>query len=917
VKVVEAGMRVETIKNNSEVHSRLADFALSQLCADPVFSSIFGFLDFSKLRYHQIYEIFQSRDFVASAMGLPNFRCVVDCLYDFQITATKFLEEVKGQVRREVGKLSSGEIGEELSQRFDRRSQELRHEFSFQLQSLSEQARALSEELEQLKMTCESLATTSRRQANAVDRLRGEVRSASSVIHDLALGSGSERPTISRQWLRGTAHDIVWVSASNVLGLLADHIRVKGRVYKSNVLMSVLTRRNAPTRWSSDPRCRDYPSFTIEFTNDIRVRVEGYRLSSGFPGEDRFPHARNWKISGQVADTGTSILMAEEKMTDILVDGQIHQFEIGDYDRFGVNEITFAMTGRNKLSTSQLHIGYFTLIGYVIGPRRVLESINSIRDLLPCFEASGGERKRAEHEEESDAERRRERERDSDREVNCDRAELEQNEEGASKGESGRVKAKAVDDGCLEERGEGTLPFVETSESEKKAAERRSENERVLTEPNRATMSDAVPHRTTASRSVDEERQEVDAHVGDNGAFVAQVAKSGGSSNMADGNGSDNPKDIAGGNENAGGRGAEGNDVAADNDGQGAEGEKLKLSKGLITEYAGIEEIRELSSSRFGAVRLVRRRSEKGDSSEFFAAKFYNAGDSNESRSAFMERVYPFICLNHPSVMPICGMIAPTKGTGPIVLTRFSEYGSLEDVLTQVRKNEPPLIWNNCTITKILFNLITGLEYLHRQGIVHRELKPSDIIIEADGSARICGYLTSFLEKHKFTKASRVGSPFYMAPEAYDDEERVKSKDPKTDVFSFGLIAFELVAIARVFPSSMHAATIMRKVMSARFEDRPKIADSVPRAISELILRCWVPLASTRPTFEDILHQMNTIQFRFFPDVDLRLTMPISSIAKTSLPLFESSPNAQPVEESSGVRSNASKTGRRDVSRPH
>jgi hypothetical protein len=191
----------------------------------------------------------------------------------------------------------------------------------------------------------------------------------------------------------------------DVIGILADHIRLKGSVYKSDVLMSVLTRRNSVTQWSSDPRCHNYPSFTIEFTDDIRVRVEGYRLSSGFPGEDRFPHARSWKISGRVVDADSKILMAEEKMTDILVDGEIHQFEIEHCEGFGVREITFAMTGRNKLSTSQLHIGYFNLIGYIIGPRRVLGSIESIHDLLPCIEISRESSKRSECEEEMDEER--------------------------------------------------------------------------------------------------------------------------------------------------------------------------------------------------------------------------------------------------------------------------------------------------------------------------------------------------------------------------------------------------------------------------------------------------------------------------------------------------------------------------------
>jgi serine/threonine protein kinase len=181
-----------------------------------------------------------------------------------------------------------------------------------------------------------------------------------------------------------------------------------------------------------------------------------------------------------------------------------------------------------------------------------------------------------------------------------------------------------------------------------------------------------------------------------------------------------------------------------------------------------------------------------------------------------MEQMRPFVELDHPGVMPIRGLIGPTKGVGPIVLTPYSECGSLEDVLIQVRKNNPPAFWNNETVTKIIFSLITGFEYLHRQGIVHHEFKLSDIIIQSDRAAKLSDYMTSFLEERKFTKASQVGSPFYMAPEVYgDDDGGRKMKDPKTDVFSFGVIAFELVTTAKVFPMAMAAATVMRRVMSA------------------------------------------------------------------------------------------------------
>jgi [calcium/calmodulin-dependent protein kinase] kinase len=182
--------------------------------------------------------------------------------------------------------------------------------------------------------------------------------------------------------------------------------------------------------------------------------------------------------------------------------------------------------------------------------------------------------------------------------------------------------------------------------------------------------------------------------------------------------------------------------------------------RNLITDLSGLEEVRELGSSRFGAVRLYRRPKAPNsagadDGFEYFAAKFYNAGDNREGFEVFKERMNKFISLSHPHVMRIVGIIPPTKGTGPIIITPYSRHGSLEDVLTLVRQNPPPSFWNDATKLGMIVGLVSGLNYLHHQGIVHRELKPRDLIITENGSLVISDITTSILEEHNYTQARK------------------------------------------------------------------------------------------------------------------------------------------------------------------
>jgi hypothetical protein len=287
----------------------------------------------------------------------------------------------------------------------------------------------------------------------------------------------------------------------------------------------------------------------------------------------------------------------------------------------------------------------------------------------------------------------------------------------------------------------------------------------------------------------------------------------------------------------------------------------------LITNLDGFEDLRELGSSRFGTVRLLRRANSDG-TFELFAAKFYNVGGNQDVHQGFEDQMKRLLELSHPHVMQIVGVIPPTKVNGPILLTPYSEIGSLEKVLSGVRMDSPPPNWNDETKLGLIVSLVSGLNYLHKNGIVHRELKPTDLIIQRDGSLRICGYATSIFEEHKYTKGTQVGGPSYMAPEVYDDELGGKKiRDPKTDVFSFGLILFELLFGQKVFPSTMSAAVIMRKALSDKPRDRPMIPNKTHKILQEIISRSWASTTIKRPPMDSHWKRMREVGFKLFPDI--------------------------------------------------
>jgi serine/threonine protein kinase len=296
-----------------------------------------------------------------------------------------------------------------------------------------------------------------------------------------------------------------------------------------------------------------------------------------------------------------------------------------------------------------------------------------------------------------------------------------------------------------------------------------------------------------------------------------------------------------------------------------------------VDDLAGLEEVDTLTSSRFGETKLLRRKRPTGEW-ETIVGKFYNTGEVRDSPAVFQEQVDRFLSLSHRHVLRIVGLIAPTASAGPIVLMEYRENGSLLDVLTRVERNDPPAFWNDAGKLRMILSIVSGLQYLHSQGVVHRELKPSDLIVSDDGSIEISDYLTSFFEDKKYTRTSKVNTPLYMAPETYEDKSQMnKNRDPATDVFLFALILFEIVFEEKVFPAILSAAVIMQKAKGSprgqlKVGDRPLIKPTLHQILREMISRGWSPQLEKRPTFEEMWKKLQGVKFRVFPNVDVLIS---------------------------------------------
>jgi serine/threonine protein kinase len=148
---------------------------------------------------------------------------------------------------------------------------------------------------------------------------------------------------------------------------------------------------------------------------------------------------------------------------------------------------------------------------------------------------------------------------------------------------------------------------------------------------------------------------------------------------------------------------------------------------------------------------------------------------------------------------------------------------------------------------------------------MHRDLKPSNILINDLGQTLIGDFGTSRYEWDDATLTGETGTVNYAAPEQYKDEEGYTNK---VDIFSFGLILYEILLGTAVFPHAMPPFQIMRQVLKG---DMPSIPERCGPFMQRLIPRCWSRNPQARPSFDSIFVELQSNGCGNFPGADPRV----------------------------------------------
>ena len=185
--------------------------------------------------------------------------------------------------------------------------------------------------------------------------------------------------------------------------------------------------------------------------------------------------------------------------------------------------------------------------------------------------------------------------------------------------------------------------------------------------------------------------------------------------------------------------------------------------------------------------------------------------------------------LQHPNVVGIFDFAR--EGDVAYLVMEYIDGPSLKDVLAATGPMDP------IVVAALGEQVASALGEAHRQGLIHRDVKPANILIASDGSAKVTDFgIAKALagEQASLTDTgSVVGTAAYVAPEQMLEDVDV---DARADVYALGVVLFECLTGQAAFsgdtPTATAAARLTREVPPAR-----QVRADVPRALDEIIVR--------------------------------------------------------------------------------
>ncbi len=207
----------------------------------------------------------------------------------------------------------------------------------------------------------------------------------------------------------------------------------------------------------------------------------------------------------------------------------------------------------------------------------------------------------------------------------------------------------------------------------------------------------------------------------------------------------------------------------------------------------------------------------------------YHAQDPQFTQR-FIQEARIIASLEHRNILPVYDF-GEENGVTYMVM-RYLETGTLQDILALGKPTLPETV-------DVITQICAALDYAHRRGVVHRDVKPANVMVDEEGTVYLTDFgLAKVLENSPQLTASGavMGTPLYMSPE----QSRGIAVDGRSDIYAVGVVLYEMVTGRPPFQAETPLAVVLAHIhdpLPLPQEINPDVPDEIQRVILKALAK--------------------------------------------------------------------------------
>jgi len=189
------------------------------------------------------------------------------------------------------------------------------------------------------------------------------------------------------------------------------------------------------------------------------------------------------------------------------------------------------------------------------------------------------------------------------------------------------------------------------------------------------------------------------------------------------------------------------------------------------------------------------------------------------------------ILSQHPGIVTIHDVAPGGDGTPAFIAMEYVEGTDLKELIKRQGRLDPS------AVADIVRNIASALDYAHSKGVVHRDVKPANVILTTDRGIRITDFgiarLDAFEASNLTLDGQMLGTPNYMSPEQVQGNE----VDHRADIFSLGVICYELLTGKKPFAGE-NLTAVTHRIVHGDYPPATSVLPTLPARVDAVIARC-------------------------------------------------------------------------------